>query len=106
MFSDSNTNYPDFRRLAASSRDCGFMPSRLERLYVVILELDLQNLIDVPDGFVCVADLEIRLDHPCDLPSCEEAFFSLCSFFLNEGSSSEVSVDDLLETTPFFLKKN
>ena len=44
----------------------GFIPSRAERLYVVVLQFDLQNLIEVQDGFECVANLEILKDHPLD----------------------------------------
>ena len=79
-------------------RDYGFLPSRVERLYVVILQFDLQNLIEVQDGFVRVADLEILVDHPCDLPSREK----VCLFvelLVEDDSSFEVSVDDLLGTT-------
>ena len=84
----------------------GSFPSRIERLYVVILQIDLQNLIEVQDGFVCVADLEIRVDHPFDLPSRENAFFIFFRFFLDEHSSLEVCVDYLLETTRCFRNKN
>ena len=56
-------------------RDYGFIPWRVERLDVVILQFDLQNLSEMQDGFVCVADLEIFVDHPGDLPSREKAFF-------------------------------
>ena len=54
----------------------GSIPLRIERLYVVILRFDLQKLIEVQDGFVCVADLEIFIDHPCDFPSREKARLS------------------------------
>ena len=60
----------------------GFVPSRVERLQVVTLQFDFQNLIEVQDGFVCFADLEILIDRPCDLPARERAFFFLCSFTL------------------------
>ena len=86
-------------------RDCRFIPSRIERLYVVVLHFDLQNRIEVQDAFVFAADLEILVDHPCDLPSREKAFLSLCSLFLSENSSFEVSVEDLLETTRCFRIK-
>ena len=46
--------------------DDGFVPSRVERVYVVTLQFDLQIFIEVQDGFVCVADLEILVAHPCD----------------------------------------
>ena len=46
------------------------------------------------------------MDHSCDLPSREKAFFFLCSFFQKEDSSFEVSVDDLLETTHSLAIKN
>ena len=49
----------------------------------------------IQDGFVCVADLKILLDHPSDLPSREKAFFFLCRFFF-DNSSFEVSVGGLL----------
>ena len=64
-------------------QDYGFIWSRDERLYVVILHFDPQNLIEVQDGFLCVANLEILIDYPCHLPSLEKAFFFLHSF-LNE----------------------
>ena len=59
------------------------------------------DISEVQDGFVCVADLETFIDGPCDVPSGERAFFFSCSFFLNEDSSFEVSVEDLLETTRY-----
>ena len=43
----------------------GFVPLRVERLCVVVLQFDLQRLIEVHDGFVCVADLERLIDRPC-----------------------------------------
>ena len=39
---------------------------------------------------VCVADLEILVDHPIHLPSRKKAFLFLCNFLLNEASSFEV----------------
>ena len=33
-------------------RDYRFIPSRIERLYVVVLHFDLQNRIEVQDAFV------------------------------------------------------
>ena len=95
----------DFLDGSLLHRDYGFIPSRVERLYVDILQFDLQNLIEVPDGFVCVADLEILTDHPCDLVSRENAFFFLCSFLLYKDSF-EISVDDLLETARCLGIKN
>ena len=68
-------------------RDCGLIPSRIERLHILVLQFDLKNLTEVPDGFVCVADLEIPTAHLCDLPFREKVFFCLCSLFLNEDSS-------------------
>ena len=62
-------------------RDDGFVSSRDERVHVVILQFDLQNLIDVHNRLVCVADLDTLVDHPCDLPSLKKAFFLRCSFF-------------------------
>ena len=53
-------------------RDDGFVSSRIERLYVAILHFELRNLIEVQDGFVCVADLEKLIDDQCDLPSREK----------------------------------
>ena len=46
--------------------------------------------MEVQDGLVGIADLLI--DHQRDLPSRDEAFFFLCSFFLKEDSSVEVSL--------------
>ena len=40
-------------------RDDGFVPLRIERVSSVILQFDLRTIIEVQDGFVCVADLEI-----------------------------------------------
>ena len=34
------------------------------------------------DGFVCVAEFEVLVEHSCELPSREKAFF-LCSFFFS-----------------------
>ena len=48
---------------------------------------DLQKLIEVQDRFVRVADLEILVDRPRDLPSREKAYSLLCSFFFTEDSS-------------------
>ena len=86
-------------RLAASSSRLWFHPSCIERLYAVILKINLRNLIEVQDRFVCVAHLEILKHHPCDLPSRGKAVVFMCSFLLNEDPSLEVSVDDLLEST-------
>ena len=41
-----------------------------------------------------------------DLPSREKAIWYLCSLFLNEDPSFEVSVDGLLETTRYLRIKN
>ena len=41
--------------------DCGFIPTRIERLYVVILQLALQNRIEVQHRLICVAELEILI---------------------------------------------
>ena len=87
-------------------RGYGFIQSRVERLYVVLLKFGFQNLMEVQNGFVCVADLEILTDHPCDSPSREKAFSCLCSFFLDEESSFDISVDHLLETIRHFRIKN
>ena len=38
---------------------------------------DLQIFIGVQIRLICVADLEILVDHPCDLPSRENTFFFL-----------------------------
>ena len=86
-------------------RDCGLIPPRVERLYVVIPQFDLQNLIEVQDGFVDVADLAILVDHPCDLSSREKAFF-LCIFFISGDSSFEVSIDDFLRALAFLEPRN
>ena len=51
------------------------MPSRAERPNVVILQLDLQNLIEVQDGFVCVADLDIT----CAACLSVRELFSFCA---------------------------
>ena len=85
-------------------RDYGFIPSRVEPLYVVIVQFDSQNLTEVQDGFVCVANLEILSSHPCG--SREKALFFLHSFFSSEDTCFEVSVDDLLETTRYCRIKN
>ena len=83
--SDGDMNYPAFPRRMMVSSDC-ILP---------LFNWDLQNLTEVQDGFVCVADLEILMDHPYVLP-CREKHFLLYSFFLNEDSSYEVSVDNFL----------
>ena len=82
-------------------RDHGFIPSRIEQLHVVNLQFDLQNLIEVQHGFVRDADLEILIDRPCDLPSRGKPFSFLRSLILNEDSSFEISVNDLLEITRY-----
>ena len=75
----------------------------LNDLISSFFQFDLQNLIEVQDGVVCLADLQEPIGHPCDSPSRENAFFFWCSFSLNEEPSCEVSVDDLLETTRSLL---
>ena len=77
-------------------RDNGFIPSRVERLYVVVLECDLQNLIQVQDGFVCVAHLEQLIDHPCETLFARKHFFCAASCW---------TVDDLLETTTVLVTR-
>ena len=49
--------------------DDGFVLSRVERLHVVVVQIDLQIFIDVQDRCVRVADLEVLVHHPCDRPS-------------------------------------
>ena len=67
---DDGFNSPEIpRRGALFKRDYGFISSRIERLYVVILQFGLQSSIVVQHGFVCVAALQIPMDHPCDLLS-------------------------------------
>ena len=73
---------------------------------VFVLQFDHQDFIEVQSGFVCVDDLEIQMDHPCDLPSCDKAFFFLRSFFFNKDSSPDVSIDDFIERTCLFRIKN
>ena len=46
-------------------RNDGFVQSCVERLHAVVLQFDLQNLIEVQDGSVCAANLEVLADHPC-----------------------------------------
>ena len=82
-----------------------FIPSRFGRLYAGNLQFDL-HLIEVHDGFVCLADLEIFTDHPCDLLPREKAFLFLYIFLLNEDSSFEFFFDDLLETTRYFWSQD
>ena len=62
---------------------------------------DFQNFVDVQDGLVCDADIQLLVGRPGDLSCRENACFSLSSFFLNEDPSFEVSVDDLLEATRY-----
>ena len=80
-------------------RGDGFVSLRVERLHVVVLQFDLQNLIEVQDRFR-VADLEVLIDHQCEAPSRGKACFFLCRFF-NKDTSFAVSVDDLLEPTRY-----
>ena len=75
---ENNMNIQNFLVGLPLHRGYGLIPPRVERLYVVILQFDLQNLIEVQDGFVDVADLAILVDHPCDLSSREKAF-SFCA---------------------------
>ena len=63
----------------------------------VILQFDRQMFIELQHGFVCVADLQLLTDHPCDLPSRQTAFFFLVQLLLEWRLL--VSVDDLFETT-------
>ena len=69
-------------------RGYGFIQSRAERLCGV--------------AFVCVADLHVLVDHPCDLLSLAKAFF----FFLTADSPFEVSVGGLFQITRYFRIKN
>ena len=64
--------------------------------------------MEVQDRLVWVADLEILVDHPCDLPLREHAFFFLC-----RSASSWMQTlllkspfHDRLETTPYLEIKN
>ena len=66
-------------------RDYGFIPSCVERLYVVVLQSHLQNLIEVQDGFDCVANLEILKDHPLDFPCHEKAIVFVVQLLLHRG---------------------
>ena len=84
--------------------DHGLIPSRTGRLYVGILQFDLQNLIEVQDRLACVADLEILVDHPYELSSREKACLFFRKVCMNEDFSFEISVDDLLETLRFCIK--
>ena len=63
---DGDKNSPDFFVGLLLHRDDGFRPIAYERLCVVIPQFNLQNIIEVQDGFVHVADLEILMDHPRD----------------------------------------
>ena len=85
--------------------DNAFIPWRVGRWYVVVLQLELSNFSEVHDRFVPVADLEILIDHPCDLPSREKAFFFLYCFFFNKHSSLQISVDLLDATYHVRVKK-
>ena len=70
--------------------DYGAIPSRVERLYAVMFQVDSQTLFEVQDGFVCVADLEILMFLFIRLPvrkhflmvqlllECRLFFWSLC----------------------------
>ena len=87
-------------------RDYGFIPSCVERLYVVVLQSHLQNLIEVQDGFDCVANLEILKIIHWTFLAMRKRLSLLCSFFFTEDFSVEVSVDDLLETTCYCRIKN
>ena len=68
---DGNTHFSEFSSSGLLlHHDDGFIPSRVERIHVVVLQFVLQNfLIEVQVRFVHVADLTVLVDHPCDLPS-------------------------------------
>ena len=74
-------------------RDDGLVPSRVERLHIVVLQLDLRVFIEVQERFVRVAVLQVLVD-PCRLPSREK------------HSSLVISIDDFLEATRYFRVKN
>ena len=87
-------------------RDYGLVPSRVERLHVVVPWFDLQNFIEVQDWFVRVDDLEVpKIIQATCLP-VRKRFFQCSFFFFNRDSSLQVSVDDFLETTRYLRLKN
>ena len=55
---DGNINCPEFPRRVASSSRLGFIPSRLKDCTLSLFYSTVKDLIEVQDGFVCVADLE------------------------------------------------
>ena len=84
-------------------RDESFIPLRIERLSFFNSTFKISSQSKA--GSSVSLTLKVLMDHPCDLPSRENGFFFLCSFILNEDSSFEVSVVDLLEASRFFLSQ-
>ena len=62
---DDKTNLTESRHRVLNDCTLRFLP------------FDLQNFIEVQNRFVCVAHLELLIDHPCNMPSREKSFFSL-----------------------------
>ena len=48
-------------------RTCGLVPLRVEGLHAVAPELNVQKVGGVQKCIVCIADLEMLADHPCEL---------------------------------------
>ena len=70
----------DIKKFRISSSRCFFIAMTVSTHRVlndctfIVLQFDLQNLIQVQERVVRVADLEVLTDHPCDLRSREKAF--------------------------------
>ena len=88
--------YSEFPRQIASSSRSWFHPIACWTTVCCLLQVNLQSLIEVQDGFICVPGLGVLMGHPCDLPSSAA---SSCM-------KTAVPVDDLLEATRFFRIKN
>ena len=86
-------------------RDDGFVPSRVEQLNVIVLQFDLQKFIEVEERFVRVADLEVLIDHPSDVPS-RECFSSCATSSSIKTLLLEFPLLVFLRPLAFFFVKN
>ena len=104
---EGHTNYPEIpRRVASSSRSC-FHPIADSPIVCCHSSIRPSTSHGGPGRIRLCAELEILIDYPCPFLSRGRAFFPFsCNFFLNEASSFEVAVDDLLETSRKFSTEN
>ena len=77
-----------------------FIPCCIEGLHVVASELNFK-IWEVLECSVRVTDLEMVGGHPCDLSPRQEHSLLWCCFFFDENYLSEVSVENLHQTTGY-----